>query len=72
MIDIAVSRGGPGTGLVEIWLETVDRQKFLLARGDDALEALIDAEKLLRAELDVVQARLHAVRHTLDPHLGSP
>jgi hypothetical protein len=61
-----------GAGLVEIWLETINRQKFLLARGDDALAALIDAEKLLRAELDVVQARLHAVRLTMDRRGESP
>jgi hypothetical protein len=72
MIDI----DDDGAGVVEVWLETVgvrsrwndgdrsDRQKFLLARGADRLAALIDAEKLLRDELDVVQARLHAIRHT--------
>jgi len=52
-----------GAGLVQVWFETVAGWA-LLARGADELAVLVDAEKLLRDELDDVQARLHAIRQT--------
>jgi hypothetical protein len=51
-----------GAGIVEIWLETNAGRWILLARGDHPLPALIDAERLIRAELESLQARLHAER----------
>lgn len=59
MIEIDDDPGGP----VEIWLATSPAGHWIsLARGETRLAALIEAERLVRAELTKVQELLHQAK----------
>lgn len=57
MIDIDES-----PDMVEVWVTTGDGQWLLLTWGPDRLAVLVEAERLVRADLRALHELLHAAK----------